>query len=78
MSLWPDAMASRAGRKTGVGACIFGRCKGYFSQISLNMPEKILCDKVSLYKFSVPVGTIYFPPSFHIVENRKFDLEIWF
>ena len=39
-----------------------------------NLPEKLSCRKLSPYKFSVAVGTLYFPlPSCHNLENRKFD-----
>jgi len=38
------------------------------------LPEKLLCDKLSPYKFFVAVG-IYFPlPSCHKFENRQFDI----
>jgi len=47
-------------------------CKGYFDRISPNVPEKRLRDKLSLYKFSVAVGTSRFPlSSCHRLENRK-------
>jgi len=54
---------------TTLQAILLG-CKGYFSQISLHLPQKLSCDKLSPYKFSVAVGTLYFPlPSCHRLEN---------
>jgi len=45
---------------------IFCECKGYFAQKSLNLPAKLLCDKLSPYEFSKGVVTLYFClPSFH-------------
>jgi len=51
---------------------IICECKGYFVQISPNLPEKLLCDKRSPYNFSVAVGRLYFPlPCCHTLENKK-------
>ena len=38
----------------------------------LTFPEKLLCDKLSLYKFSLAVGTFHFHlPCYHRNKNRK-------
>jgi len=38
------------------------------------LAEKLLCGKLSPYKFSAAVGTLYFPlPFCHRLENIKFD-----
>jgi len=50
-----------------------------FARISPNLPEKLLCDKLSLYKFSVIVGTFYFPLlCCHRLDYINLVLEVWF
>ena len=56
----------------GVGAGNLWREHIFFARISPHLPEKLLCDKLSPYKFSVAVGTLYVLPYCHRLENRKF------
>jgi len=59
-------------RLTDVGAGNFLGVQRIFCQNFPKFAEKLLCDKISPYKFSVAVGTFYFPlPSCHRLENGK-------
>jgi len=42
-----------------------------------NLPEKLLCDKLSSYKFSVVLGTLYFS-QLCCHKHETLILEIWF
>jgi len=67
--------SSGEGDGIGVGTGNFWEVKRivYPARIYPNLPEKILCDKFSLYKFSVVSDTFCFPPPCcHTLENRKF------
>ena len=49
-------------------------CKGQFARTFSNLPEKLLCSKLSAYNFAVAVVTFYFLlPYCHSLRNRKFD-----
>jgi len=68
-----DGVAKMRTHCTGVGAGKVLRVERYFARIFPNSPEKLLCDKLYPYKFSVAVGTIYFLlPCCHKLENRKY------
>jgi len=56
---------------TGVGA---GNFVGLQKIFCPNLPEKLLCDKVSPYKFSVAVGTLYFIYKFAV----ELKIENWY
>jgi len=59
----------------GAGNFLGVQWTGYFTYIPLNLSEKLLCDKLSPYKFSLGVGALYFPlPSCHRLANRKSDI----
>jgi len=56
-----------------VSAGTFWGRKGYFAETSPDLPEKVLCNKHSPYKFRVTLGTLYFPlPVLAKIENRTF------
>jgi len=63
----------------GVGAGNFLREQMIFCPNFPNLPEKALWDKLFSYKFSVAVGTFYFP-LLHVAIDLKIEnlLEIWF
>jgi len=50
---------------------IFWGCKKFFVRFSPNLPEKLLCDKRSPYKFSVAVSIFFFLN--HIVIDLKIE-----
>ena len=58
---------------------IFGGCKEYFAHISLNLPEKLLCDKRPRYKFILAL--VHYILLYHDAIDCKIKilvLEIWF
>ena len=72
-SIYTFTVAKKDADVFSVGAGNFLWCKKYFAHIFLNLSEKLLCDKLSPYKCSLGVGTLYFPlPSCQRLADRKF------